>query len=491
MIRQQPAATDAPFGIALTGGHAVNDLGAREDPARVLPAASRASQPLSQDRAGDHHAGRLGIEGAGQTAGLAGGAHQERDERGEQVRRDRQPRALRNVVDLADHLQAQPWSQNLAQDHAQVVTSALERRRDQPRGDHARLDQTEVVVAEVEQLVERRHVLAGVQIHAGQTQERLGEDAAVRLDGRARLRIAPEDAEIDRQVQDPRAFGEIHAQEEDIGPAAVRQVKPHRRALDQDRKEAVGSVTLQQAREHANRVLVGRTDAEHPPIARATADRPSHLVGQGLKRDLRVSVRQRAGHGAVQSVALGGGLKTADRRLEPPLEQVGHALVWDHARRGQVVGLLEPVAIQGVQVHGRPHPLVQVLRRQPERRQFVAGRVDLRGGPAGHEIPHRVIAERRIAASDRRDQRVRQGCHGHGRAPVDFCRISYQLSAIRHQPSGISHQPSAIRHDDDYGLRCSLRMSNSSRWVNIVSRSTPASARASWASTTPNFTPRL
>ena len=41
------------------------------------------------------------------------------------------------------------------------------------------------------------------------------------------------------------------------------------------------------------------------------------------------------------------------------------------------------------------------------------------------------------------------------------------------------------------GTFCSTRTIDSSRRARIRSRSTPASARATWASTTPNFTPRL
>ena len=40
--------------------------------------------------------------------GLAGGAHAHGDQRGQQVGRDRQPRAFGDVVDLADHLEAVP-----------------------------------------------------------------------------------------------------------------------------------------------------------------------------------------------------------------------------------------------------------------------------------------------------------------------------------------------------------------------------------------------
>ena len=69
--------------------------------------------------------------------------------------------------------------------------------------------------------------------------------------------------------------------------------------LDQDRVERVLGVALQQAGMDMQRMLVDAADAEHPAIARATADRPPDLVGQGLKGDLVVGLRQGAADRAV------------------------------------------------------------------------------------------------------------------------------------------------------------------------------------------------
>ena len=90
------------------GGDALDELDAGKDAARILPAAAGASQPFAQDRPSHDDLGFLGVERAGQVARLAGRAHQERDQRGQQVRRDRQARALGDVVDLADDLQPVP-----------------------------------------------------------------------------------------------------------------------------------------------------------------------------------------------------------------------------------------------------------------------------------------------------------------------------------------------------------------------------------------------
>ena len=113
------------------------------------------------------------------------------------------------------------------------------------------------------------------------------------IGGRGRS-IAAVDPEVDRDIQDPRPLGKIHAEEEDVGPAAVRQVEPHRRLLDQDGEEGLVRLALEQPRMDPQRVLVDAADPEHPAVALAAPDRAPHLVGQGLKGDLLVGLRQRA-----------------------------------------------------------------------------------------------------------------------------------------------------------------------------------------------------
>ena len=114
--------------------------------------------------------------------------------------------------------------------------------------------------------------------------------------------VAAVDAQVDRDVQDPGAFGIVHAQEEDVRPAAVREVQPHRRALDQDREERVVGLALEQPGMDPQRMLVHAADPEHPAVALAAPDRPADLVGQGLEGDLLVGLRQRAADRAVGPV---------------------------------------------------------------------------------------------------------------------------------------------------------------------------------------------
>ena len=102
---QEPTSADPGLGVPLDAGDPSDDLHAREDAARILPAAARAPEPLAEDRPGHDHRRLLGVEHPRQVLGLAGRPHQARDHRGQQVGRDRQPRPLGDVVDLADNLQ--------------------------------------------------------------------------------------------------------------------------------------------------------------------------------------------------------------------------------------------------------------------------------------------------------------------------------------------------------------------------------------------------
>src|SRR5262245_19451061 len=88
------------------------------------------------------------------------------------------------------------------------------------------------------------------------------------------------------EIFSTRAPSVVHAQEEDVGPGAVRQVEPDRGPFDQDREERVLGLPGQQPGVDPKRMLVDPADAEHPAVALAAPDRPSDLVGQGLEGDL-------------------------------------------------------------------------------------------------------------------------------------------------------------------------------------------------------------
>ena len=134
--------------------------------------------------------------------------------------------------------------------------------------------------------------------------KRLFDHAQVGLDRRARRGVAAVHAQVNGHVEHLGPFGVVHAQEEDVAPAAVREVHPHGRAFAQDGVGAVCRVRPQQLRPDAQR-LVGRVaHAEHPLVAAHRAHAPAHLVGQRLERQPVVGRRQRAADGVTRALGL-------------------------------------------------------------------------------------------------------------------------------------------------------------------------------------------
>ena len=174
---------------------------------------------------------------AGERVDLAGGAHAHGDQAGQQVGGDGQARAFRNIVHLADDLDAVPGLPvSRASRSASGSVGAFHARRHDAGGDHGGLQQAQVIAREIEDLGDRGDVGRGLEIDADQAQHRLVDDAEVRFDRRLGARRRPRTREIDRDVQDPRALGKVHAEEEDVAPAAVRQVHADGRGLAQDRE---------------------------------------------------------------------------------------------------------------------------------------------------------------------------------------------------------------------------------------------------------------
>ena len=168
MGEQKPAATDAVLRVALLHGHALDQLDARPGAARVLPAAAGAAEPFAENRAGRDQPALLFLERPGQRLRLTGGPHADGDEAGKQVRRDRQARALRNVVDVAHDLQTETGADQPGEQIGQMLLRALEPRRHDPRRDHGRLQQTEIIAGKVEHLGQAREIRRGAQIGAHQ-----------------------------------------------------------------------------------------------------------------------------------------------------------------------------------------------------------------------------------------------------------------------------------------------------------------------------------
>ncbi len=189
-------------------------------------------------------------------------------------------------------------------------------------GDDRRLEQAEVVLRKVEYLRQVGDVRRRAEVNADQAEQRFLDDAQVGLDGRARRGVTSMYPQVNGDVEHLGALGEIHAQEEDVAPAAVREVHAHRGAFAQNRVGAVARVGPQQLRPDAQRVIGRVPHAEHPLIAAHRADAAADLVGQRLKRQPVVSRRQGARDGVAGAFRLLHRQEMINGLLEPALEQV-------------------------------------------------------------------------------------------------------------------------------------------------------------------------
>ena len=265
VARQQTSPADAPLRVALGRGLSLDDLDARPDPAGVLPAAARSAEPFAEDRPGrDQPAFRLG-EPAGERFRLPGRPHADRDQPGEQVRRHREPGSLGDVVDRADQFQPPARADQHAEDRGEILVRALEARGNQAGGDDRRLQQAKVISAKVEQFRDGTHIGGGLQVDADQAQHRFVDHPQAGFDRRLRTARRAVQREIDRDVQHPGAFRGVHAEEEDVAPAGVRQIHADGGSLAQDRVGVAGS-PCQQFRPDAQRMILGRPGAKHPAV---------------------------------------------------------------------------------------------------------------------------------------------------------------------------------------------------------------------------------
>ena len=139
------------------------------------------------------------------------------------------------------------------------------------RGDDGGFQETEVVAAEIEDLVEGGGARGGLEVDAGEADDGFVDDAKIGFDRRAGRGVAAVDAEIDGNIEDAGALGEIHAEKKDVGPAAVREVHAHGREFAEEgmRPRTGGGEELGADAEG----LVERVaEAEHPGVAAGGAD---------------------------------------------------------------------------------------------------------------------------------------------------------------------------------------------------------------------------
>ena len=256
---------------------------------------------------------------------LAGGAHARGDKRCQQAGGNRQARAFGNIVHLADDFDAVSGpAHQPGQQLRKRLRGAFHARRDDARSDHGRLEQAQVIAGEIEDFGDGGDFGGGLQIDARQAQNRLVDHPEVGFHRRlGRVPAGAAHAEIDGDVQHPRAFGKIHPQEEDVAPSAVRQVHAHGRGFAQNRKQRIGLPSRQQLRTDAQRIVGGMAGAEHPLVAAHGAHAAPHLVGQRLEAQRAICGGQRARDGRPRPARSLGRQEDVQRLLETALQQIG------------------------------------------------------------------------------------------------------------------------------------------------------------------------
>jgi hypothetical protein len=415
--RQQAAAADAEFGIALTGGHAVDQLDARPDAARILPAAARPADPFAQNGARGHQAPVGFLQAAGERVDLPGGAHAGRNQAGQQTGGNGQAAALGNVVDLGDDFDSQPRRARQPLQHArQRLGGAFHSGRHHAARDHGGFEQPQVIAREIEDLGHGGDFGDGAQIHAHQAQHRPVDDPHPGFHGRLgnrRVR-ARAHAQIHRDVEHARAFGEIHAQEKDVAPAAVAEVHAHRRRLAQDGIEAARAP--QQFRAQAQRIVGRMAGAEHPLVAAHRAHAAAHLVGQRLEAQAAVSGGQRAGDDRPGAARAFGGQEKVDGLVEAAVQKVGVARIGNLSGRAGRRALWHVKPVDGVEEEQRAHAFVEVVARSAKTVERGALGLQLTERQIAADRVQRTVAQRGVACRDNRNQAA------HGRFPAASSR---------------------------------------------------------------------
>ena len=296
MARQQAAAADAEFRVALRCQYALDHFHSRPDTAGILPAASRAAQPFAQNRPASHQAALILRQGSRQRPHLAGGAHRYGDDGGQQIGGNRQARAFGNSPDVGNDLQAVArHAGQRGQNVGQRLARPFQSRRDDAGGDDSGFEQSQIVARKIEDLSQGRDVGGGIEVDAGEAKYWLVDRPEEHIDGWLRTRFGgTAQGQIDGDVEHPRAFRVIHAEEKDIAPAAVAEVHANRGRFAEDRKSAAPAGTVEQFAPENQRIVGRMPDAGHPLVAAHGAHAAADLGRQRLECEPLISRGQRA-----------------------------------------------------------------------------------------------------------------------------------------------------------------------------------------------------
>ena len=240
VAREETTAADAVFGIAVHGGRAFDEFDPGPESAGVLPPAAGAAEPLAENGAGGDDATFRFVARASERTDLAGGAHADADEGAEEVSGNGEAGALRDAVDAADEFETATGAKYCGEEFGEAGAGTFNAGRDEAGGNDGGFQQPKVVAAEIKDVVEGGERGGGFKVNAGEADNGFVDDAEERLDGWTRCGVAAVQAEVDGDIEDARALGEIHAEEKNIGPSAVGEIHPHGGTLAQERVGCVG-----------------------------------------------------------------------------------------------------------------------------------------------------------------------------------------------------------------------------------------------------------
>lgn len=214
-----------------------------------------------------------------------------------------------------------PGSNDAREQIREALTGTFDARRHNAAGDDGGFEKAEIILRKIKNIGEAGDVRSRAEVHAGQAQQRLVNDAQIRFHRRAGTGVASVHAEVNRNVQDLGAFGIIHAEEENVAPAAMREVHAYGRAFAENRIGAVRAGMKQFAAE-AQGMIGGMAHAEHPLIAAHGAHAAADLIGERLNRQPVIGHGQRAGNGIRRAVMLLHPEKGGDGLFKPAFQQM-------------------------------------------------------------------------------------------------------------------------------------------------------------------------
>ena len=257
-----------------------------------------------------------------------------------------------------------------------------------------------MVPRKVKHFGQRGDLGARPQVDADQPQDRLVDHPKKAFHRRTRIPTAlPTHGQVDRDVEHPRTLGIVHAQKENVAPAAVAQIHTHWGRLVQNRKQPLRGHLPQQLT-HPQRLVRRMADAEHPLVAAHRTHAAPHLVGQGLKTQPTVGLGPRTGRGVAERRSQ----QQVDGLFKTTLEQVVVPLERHPPPRRQPCLARQVKPIDGIQKKERTHPLVQVvaLPTKPVERSTLPQQL-LQRGRTTEEI-QRTVAQLRMTRGDDRNQ---------------------------------------------------------------------------------------